>query len=155
MHTHTRMHAHIHTHARTHTHACTHTYTHTFTWPGINVVLYNRRITEQPTSHQAVQKLIQFQLLKIVKQMILTKMKTDLVIYEYLQEYSKLKCFHCRGDYKTGKRLNMRRIIPYIASHYQNDRIWLCRSKPSKMHYQLIIAMDDSSSMQDNKCKQV
>jgi len=49
----------------------------------------------------------------------------------------------------------MRRIIPYIASHYQNDRIWLCRSKPSKMHYQLLIAIDDSSSMQDNECKQV
>ena len=49
----------------------------------------------------------------------------------------------------------MRRIIPYIASHYQNDRIWLRRSKPSKMHYQLLIAMDDSSSMQDNECKQV
>ena len=61
----------------------------------------------------------------------------------------------CRGDYKTGKRLNMRRIIPYIASHYQNDRIWLRRSKPSKMHYQLLIAIDDSYSMQDNECKQV
>jgi len=48
----------------------------------------------------------------------------------------------------------MRRIIPYIASHYQNDRIWLRRSKPSKMNYQLLIAIDDSSSMQDNECKQ-
>ena len=61
----------------------------------------------------------------------------------------------CRGDYRTGKRLNMRRIIPYIASNFQNDRIWLRRSKPSKRVYQILIAVDDSSSMSENDCDQV
>lgn len=60
-----------------------------------------------------------------------------------------------RGDYRTGKRLNMRRIIPYIASNFQNDRIWLRRAKPSKREYQILIAVDDSSSMTENNCNQV
>ncbi len=60
-----------------------------------------------------------------------------------------------RGDYRTGKRLNMRRIIPYIASNFQNDRIWLRRAKPSKREYQILIAVDDSSSMAENDCNQV
>ena len=60
-------------------------------------------------------------------------------------------CF--RGDFRSGKRLNIRRLIPYIASHYQNDRIWLRRSKPSKMDYQIMVAVDDSRSMAENKCK--
>ena len=37
-----------------------------------------------------------------------------------------------RGDYRTGKRLNMRKIIPYIASDFRKDKIWLRRSKPSE-----------------------
>ena len=37
-----------------------------------------------------------------------------------------------RGDYKSGKRLNMRRIIPYVASNFRKDRIWLRRTKPAK-----------------------
>ena len=49
----------------------------------------------------------------------------------------------------------MRRIIPYIASNFQNDRIWLRRSKPSKRVYQILIAVDDSSSMSENNCNQV
>jgi midasin len=58
-----------------------------------------------------------------------------------------------KGDFRSGKRLNIRRLIPYIASHYQNDRIWLRRSKPSKMNYQVLVAVDDSSSMAENKCR--
>ena len=60
-----------------------------------------------------------------------------------------------RGDYRTGKRLNMRRIIPYIASYFQNDRIWLRRMKPSKRDYQVLVAVDDSASMNENECIQV
>ena len=60
-----------------------------------------------------------------------------------------------RGDYRTGKRLNMRRIIPYIASNFQNDRIWLKRNKPSKRDYQILLAVDDSASMKENDCNQV
>lgn len=61
----------------------------------------------------------------------------------------------CRGDFRTGKRLNMRRIIPYIASNFQNNRIWLRRSKPSQREYQVLLAVDDSSSMNENQCIQV
>jgi midasin len=56
-----------------------------------------------------------------------------------------------RGDFRTGKRLNMRRIIPYIASDYKKDKIWMRRTKPSKRQYQVMIAMDDSKSMSDSK----
>lgn len=56
-----------------------------------------------------------------------------------------------RGDYKTGKRLNMKRIIPYIASQYRKDKIWLRRTKPSKRQYQIMIAVDDSKSMSESK----
>lgn len=60
-----------------------------------------------------------------------------------------------RGDYRTGKRLNMRKVIPYIASQFRKDKIWLRRTKPSKRQYQVMIAVDDSSSMADNHSKQV
>ena len=56
-----------------------------------------------------------------------------------------------RGDFRTGKRLNMRRIIPYIASDYKKDKIWLRRTKPSKRQYQVLLAVDDSKSMSDSK----
>ena len=55
-----------------------------------------------------------------------------------------------KGDFRTGKRLNMRKIIPYIASGFRKDRIWLRRTKPSAREYQVILALDDSSSMRDN-----
>ncbi|KAK6456713.1 uncharacterized protein RJT20DRAFT_126757 [Scheffersomyces xylosifermentans] len=56
-----------------------------------------------------------------------------------------------RGDFKTGKRLNMKRIIPYIASEFRKDKIWLRRTKPSKRQYQIMIAVDDSKSMSESK----
>ena len=42
-----------------------------------------------------------------------------------------------QGDYRTGKRLNMRKIIPYLASDFRRDKIWLRRSKPSVRRYQV------------------
>ncbi|GFR95392.1 midasin, partial [Elysia marginata] len=60
-----------------------------------------------------------------------------------------------KGDYRTGKRLNMRKVIPYIASEFRKDKIWLRRSKPSKRQYQIMIAVDDSASMADNHSKQL
>ena len=54
------------------------------------------------------------------------------------------------GDYKTGKRINMRKIIPFIASNYKKDKIWLRRTKPSKREYNILIALDDSISMKEN-----
>lgn len=60
-----------------------------------------------------------------------------------------------RGDYRTGKRLNMRKVIPYIASQFRKDKIWLRRTKKSKRQYQIVMAVDDSSSMGDNHSKQL
>ena len=55
-----------------------------------------------------------------------------------------------RGDFRTGKRLNLKRIIPYIASGYKRDKIWMRRSIPSKRNYQILLAVDDSKSMAES-----
>ncbi|KAI6241257.1 Midasin [Aphelenchoides fujianensis] len=55
-----------------------------------------------------------------------------------------------QGDYRTGKRLNMRRLVPYIASNFRKDRIWLRRTKAANRNYQICLAIDDSASMADN-----
>ena len=60
-----------------------------------------------------------------------------------------------KGDYRTGKRINMKKVIPYIASQFRKDKIWLRRTKPSKRDYQILLAIDDSSSMVDNHSKQL
>ncbi|KAJ3364467.1 hypothetical protein HDU91_002560, partial [Kappamyces sp. JEL0680] len=60
-----------------------------------------------------------------------------------------------KGDYKTGKRLNMRKIIPYIASQFKKDKIWLRRTKPSKRTYQVMMAIDDSLSMSNSHSVQL
>lgn len=59
------------------------------------------------------------------------------------------------GDFRTGRAINMRRVIPYIASHFRKDRIWLRRTKPAKREYKIAIAIDDSSSMSDNRSKEL
>lgn len=56
-----------------------------------------------------------------------------------------------KGDYRTGKRLNMKKIIPYIASEYTKDKIWLRRTRPSQREYQVLIALDDSRSMAESR----
>lgn len=56
-----------------------------------------------------------------------------------------------RGDYRTGKRVNMKRIIGYIASGYRKDKIWLRRTKPAKRDYRVLIAVDNSESMQKSQ----
>ncbi|XP_025832475.1 midasin isoform X2 [Agrilus planipennis] len=60
-----------------------------------------------------------------------------------------------KGDYRTGKRINMMKVIPYIASQFRKDKIWLRRTKPSKRDYQIVLAIDDSSSMCDNRSKEL
>ncbi|KAH7103718.1 P-loop containing nucleoside triphosphate hydrolase protein [Auriculariales sp. MPI-PUGE-AT-0066] len=55
-----------------------------------------------------------------------------------------------RGDYRTGKRLNMKKIIPFIASEYTKDKIWLRRTRPSDREYQVLLALDDSRSMAES-----
>lgn len=56
-----------------------------------------------------------------------------------------------RGEFRTGKRLNMKRIIPFIASEYRKDKIWMRRTKPSKRQYQVMISIDDSKSMAETE----
>lgn len=56
-----------------------------------------------------------------------------------------------QGDYRTGKRLNMRKLIPYIASDYTKDKIWLRRTRPAQRDYQIVLAIDDSRSMSDSR----
>ncbi|KAI9830097.1 MAG: hypothetical protein M1826_005090 [Phylliscum demangeonii] len=56
-----------------------------------------------------------------------------------------------RGDFRTGKRLNIKRIIPYIASQYKRDKIWMRRTAPTKRNYQIMLAVDDSRSMAENR----
>ena len=60
-----------------------------------------------------------------------------------------------KGDYKTGKRINMKKVIPYIASDFKKDKIWLRRTQPSKRDYQIMLAIDDSESMRDNHAGQI
>jgi len=54
-----------------------------------------------------------------------------------------------QGFYRTGKRISMRRVIPFIASNYRRDKIWLRRTKPSKREYQIVVAIDNSRSMSE------
>ncbi|KAF9220907.1 hypothetical protein BS17DRAFT_290054 [Gyrodon lividus] len=54
-----------------------------------------------------------------------------------------------RGDFRSGKRLNMRRVVGWIASEYTKDRIWMRRVKPSGREYQVLLAVDDSASMRN------
>ncbi|KAJ3030565.1 UNVERIFIED_CONTAM: AAA ATPase midasin [Siphonaria sp. JEL0065] len=56
-----------------------------------------------------------------------------------------------KGDYRAGKRLNMRKVIAYIASQFKKDKIWLRRTRPSKRTYQIMISIDDSKSMAESK----
>jgi midasin len=53
-----------------------------------------------------------------------------------------------RGDYRTGRRINMKRVIGFVASGYKRDKIWLRRTKPAKRNYRVRVAVDDSESMQ-------
>jgi len=55
-----------------------------------------------------------------------------------------------KGDYRSGKRLNMKKIIPYIASEYTKDKIWLRRTRPSRREYQVFLVLDDSRSMAES-----
>lgn len=56
------------------------------------------------------------------------------------------------GDYRTGKRINMKKVIGYIASHFRKDKIWMRRTQPDKRSYQVVVAVDDSRSMAETGC---
>lgn len=65
------------------------------------------------------------------------------------------KCTRLKGDYRTGRRINMKKIIPYIASQFRKDKIWLRRTKPAQRDYKITIAIDDSKSMDYNNSKEL
>lgn len=52
------------------------------------------------------------------------------------------------GGYKTGKRLNMKKLIRYIASSFRQDKIWMRRTSPNQRQYQVLLAIDETKSMQ-------
>jgi hypothetical protein len=54
------------------------------------------------------------------------------------------------GDFRSGKRLNMRRVVDFVASDFRRDRIWLRRVRPEKRSYDVLIAIDDSESMAES-----
>lgn len=57
------------------------------------------------------------------------------------------------GEYKTGKRLNMKKVIAYIASNFRRDKIWMRRTSPDKRDYQVLLAIDETKSMKvSTKC---
>lgn len=56
------------------------------------------------------------------------------------------------GEYVSGKRINMKRVIEYIASHFKKDKIWMRRTQPNKRRYQVLVAIDDSRSMAETAC---
>jgi midasin (ATPase involved in ribosome maturation) len=41
----------------------------------------------------------------------------------------------------------MKKVISFIASGFRKDKIWLRRTKPAKRDYQVMVMIDDSSSM--------
>lgn len=53
-----------------------------------------------------------------------------------------------QGDYRSGKRIHMRRVISYLASGYRKDKIWLRRTKPGQRKYEVMMLVDNSRSMQ-------
>lgn len=63
------------------------------------------------------------------------------------------KCTRLKGDYRTGRRINLKKIIPYIASQFRKDKIWLRRTKPAQRDYKITVAIDDSKSMAHNNSK--
>lgn len=54
------------------------------------------------------------------------------------------------GDFRTGKRLNMKRLVDYVASDFRRDRIWLRRLRPERRNYDIMLAIDDSQSMSES-----
>ncbi len=59
------------------------------------------------------------------------------------------------GDFRSGKRLNMRRVVAYIASEFRRDKIWLRRTRPARRECRIAVAVDDSSSMSDGRVQKV
>ena len=70
-------------------------------------------------------------------------------LFEELLE--KKRTTEYKGDYRSGKKLSMRRIIGYIASDYRRDKIWLRKAEPEERNFRVTIAIDNSLSMAADK----
>jgi len=49
----------------------------------------------------------------------------------------------------------MKKVIPYIASQFKKNKIWMRRTKPHKRDYNIMLAIDDSKSMGLNQVGQM
>ncbi|EQB59689.1 willebrand factor type a domain-containing aaa atpase [Vairimorpha apis BRL 01] len=67
------------------------------------------------------------------------------LILRNILENNKLNKY--KGDYKNGKKLNMKKLIPYIASDYKKDKIWMKRKKNDTKDYTVRLFIDNSKSM--------
>ncbi|KAI5184811.1 midasin [Nematocida homosporus] len=54
------------------------------------------------------------------------------------------------GDYASGRRLNMKRIVSYVASNGQKNRIWMRKTKTQGREYLIRIFVDNSGSIKNN-----
>lgn len=59
------------------------------------------------------------------------------------------KATRLQGDFRSGKRINMRKVIAFIASNFRKDKIWLRRTRPSRRECEVVVAVDNSASMAD------
>ena len=49
--------------------------------------------------------------------------------------------------YKTGKRVDMRAVVAYVASGFRRDAIWMRRTRPDARDYRVVLVIDDSRSV--------
>jgi len=52
-----------------------------------------------------------------------------------------------RGGFRTGRRIDMRRVLAYIASDFRKDKIWQRRIEPMRRNCHVMLALDDSRSV--------
>ena len=43
----------------------------------------------------------------------------------------------------------MRKVVAFVASNFRKDKIWLRRTRPSRRECEVVVAVDNSSSMAD------
>lgn len=53
------------------------------------------------------------------------------------------------GSFRSGKRLNMRKVIEFVASDFRKDKIWMRRVRAERRAYDVMVAIDDSASMSE------
>ncbi|CRG95848.1 dynein-related AAA-type ATPase, putative [Plasmodium gallinaceum] len=59
------------------------------------------------------------------------------------------------GDYKSGKKLNIKKLVNYFASDFRNNKIWKRKTKLNKRDYNILIAIDNTKSMKINNIQKM